>query len=259
MPRPFTSHLPGLTRVSTLFANAWLVDAPDGWVLVDTGLPGYAGRIVHSAERRYGKGTRPHAIVLTHGHLDHSGSAARLAWLWNVPVFVHRYEMPFLDGRLSYPPPDPACRGPLAALARTLPVRSRDLRLRLRDLPRNGSVPFLPGWAWLLTPGHTPGHVSLLRGSDRLLLAGDALCAADAHAGTFTMDRRASQHTMQALAALSPWALATGHGPPRMGPEVPALMRAMAYEPAPRALALGLVALSAALALAQRRRSTALA
>src|SRR5688572_9140167 len=49
--RTFT-HLPGLTRVTTLFVNAWLVDAPDGWVLVDTGLPGYSGRIVHAAELR---------------------------------------------------------------------------------------------------------------------------------------------------------------------------------------------------------------
>jgi glyoxylase-like metal-dependent hydrolase (beta-lactamase superfamily II) len=45
---------------------------------------------------------------------------------------------------------------------------------RLRALPADGSVPGMPGWRWVHTPGHTPGHVSLWRESDRTILAGDA-------------------------------------------------------------------------------------
>ena len=44
------------------------------WVLVDAGLPGTAERIAHAAEARFGKGSRPAAIVMTHAHLDHAGS-----------------------------------------------------------------------------------------------------------------------------------------------------------------------------------------
>src|SRR4051812_29789160 len=40
--------------------------------------------------------------------------------------------------------------------------------------PADGSVPALPSWRAIHTPGHAPGHVSLFRESDRLLLAGDA-------------------------------------------------------------------------------------
>ena len=41
-------------------------------------------------------------------------------------------------------------------------------------LPQTGTIPGLPGWKWIHTPGHSPGHVSLFRESDRVLLAGDA-------------------------------------------------------------------------------------
>lgn len=266
-------HLPGLTRVTTLLVNAWLVDAPHGWVLVDTGLPGYAGRIVNKAELRYGKNTRPHAIVLTHGHIDHAGSAERLARLWNVPVFAHRRELPFLDGRVTYPPADPGIGGALAVLARALPTPSWDLQRRLRPLPLDGRVPFLPGWVWLHTPGHTPGHVSLMRGNDRLLLAGDALCTVDMDAWSFT-DLGAAHASLNGIAALAPWAVAAGHGRPIAGPEVPGLVRELAHAfpggravrrrarpvagfPARHALAVGLLALSAGLALCLGRRSVA--
>ncbi len=32
----------------------------------------------------------------------------------------------------------------------------------------------MAGWQWILTPGHSPGHVSLWRASDRTLIAGAA-------------------------------------------------------------------------------------
>ena len=42
-------------------------------------------------------------------------------------------------------------------------------------LPENGVVPTLAGWTWLMTDGHSPGHVSFFRESDRALIAGDAV------------------------------------------------------------------------------------
>ena len=37
----------------------------------------------------------------------------------------------------------------------------------------------MPGWEWFHTPGHSPGHVSLWRKSDRTLIAGDAFITVD--------------------------------------------------------------------------------
>jgi glyoxylase-like metal-dependent hydrolase (beta-lactamase superfamily II) len=42
-------------------------------------------------------------------------------------------------------------------------------------LPEDGTIPGFPEWRWIHTPGHTVGHVSFFRDSDRVLIAGDAL------------------------------------------------------------------------------------
>ena len=44
------------------------------WVLIDAGLPGFAGAIKHAASERFGEESRPAAILMTHGHFDHVGS-----------------------------------------------------------------------------------------------------------------------------------------------------------------------------------------
>ena len=65
----------------------------------------------------------------------------------------------------------------MARLSSLYPRGPIDLGQRVRSLPSDGSVPGMPGWRWIFTPGHTAGHVSLWRDEDALLLAGDELFA----------------------------------------------------------------------------------
>jgi len=69
------------------------------WVLIDAGLPGFAGAIKHAATERFGKNSRPAAILMTHGHFDHVGSLETLADDWDAPIYAHLLEQPYLDGR----------------------------------------------------------------------------------------------------------------------------------------------------------------
>src|SRR3954469_25866514 len=155
--------------------NVAPVRNPSRWVLIDTGLPGYGPAIRRAAEARFG-GKPPDAIVLTHGHFDHVGSLEDLLATWNVPVYAHALEMPYLTGRSPYPPPDPLVgRGAMAILSRLYPRGPIDLGARVHELPSDGSVPDAPDWRWIHTPGHTPGHVALYRDSDRTLISADAL------------------------------------------------------------------------------------
>ena len=83
--------------------------------------------------------------------------------------------MPYLTGRSAYPPPDPTVGGGvMARTAKLFPNHPYDFRPRIQTLPADGSVPEMPGWRWIHTPGHAPGHVSLFREFDRVLVAGDA-------------------------------------------------------------------------------------
>jgi len=170
----FTQVAPGVWGMKIIFVNIYMVASDDHWVLIDAGLPGATGRIIAMAEEIFG-GKPPAAILMTHGHFDHRGAVVQLSKIWNVPVYAHEMELPYLQGRSAYPPPDPTVGGGLMSLLSVFyPKRPIDLKEKLRQLPADGSVPFLPHWLTVYTPGHSPGHVSFFRNADRLLIAGDA-------------------------------------------------------------------------------------
>ena len=225
-----------LTRLRFLFVNLYLCGTPGSWVLIDAGLQGSAGTIVDSARDRFGAGAGPQAIILTHGHFDHVGAFPELFEHWDVPVYAHRLELPHLTGQADYPPPDPTVGGgAMALMSLAYPNRAIDLGARVRSLPDDGSVPHMPGWRWLHTPGHTAGHVSLFRDDDRCLIAGDAFVTTkqeslyavvtqepEVHGppAYFTPDWANARRSVERLAALRPALAATGHGPPIGGPEL---------------------------------------
>ncbi|MFH5805532.1 MBL fold metallo-hydrolase [Alienimonas sp. DA493] len=241
--------------------NVAFVGAPGcgagNWVLLDAGLPGTADRIREVAAERFAAGGTdagapcpPAAILMTHGHFDHVGVLEELAAEWDVPVLAHPAEAPFLTGRESYPPPDPMAGGGLVNLSSALfPRGPVDVGDRLRTLETDGApdgggpVPPLPGWRWLPTPGHTPGHVSFWRPSDRTLLSGDAVISTEQESAYavatqreevhgppmyFTPDWSAAAASARKLAALEPETLVTGHGRALAGPAMRSALRELA-------------------------------
>jgi glyoxylase-like metal-dependent hydrolase (beta-lactamase superfamily II) len=241
---------PDLAYLRTGIVNLYLYGrpgAPSGsWVLIDAGMPGSAARIIRAADEWIGPDSRPAAIILTHGHFDHVGAVRSLAERWDVPVYAHGLELPYLTGRSSYPPPDPTVGGgAMAAMARLYPRGPIDLSARVRALPDDGSVPGMPGWRWIHTPGHTPGHVSLFREDDRTLIAGDAFVTTKQESATavltqrpeihgppayYTPDWEAARRSVETLAELEPLQVATGHGPPLQGTEMLADLKELARD-----------------------------
>ena len=202
-------------------------DLPE-WILIDAGLKGSAGSIESAAEKRFGKNRPPLAVILTHGQSDHVGALLELAEKWEVAVYAHPLEFPYLDGRSSYPPPDPGVSSGM--MAKTSPMLGRgpiDAARWLRPLPADGTVPGMPNWRWIHTPGHTPGHISLWRPTDRMMIAGDAFVTTAQESVYAVMTQREELHgppqyfttdweqakiSVQKLAALDPEIVVTGHG-----------------------------------------------
>lgn len=244
IPLPFYEAVPlediarGVKGVRVLFVNVFALSPPDSntWTLVDAGLAFSAGKIKHWAENHFGQGTKPQAVLLTHGHFDHVGAIKDLLEQWNVPVYAHPDEFPYLTGQAKYPPPDPSVGGGLMAVISPLyPRTSADLKGKVQPLPPDGSVPNLPGWRWIHTPGHTAGHVSFFREEDKLLLPGDAFCTTDQNSflavtkqrpelhgppAYYTPDWDAARESVRILADLCPRTIAPGHGLAMCGDEV---------------------------------------
>ena len=225
--------------------NVLYYGRPNGeWVLIDAGLPATAALITNAASARFGADRPPSAVVLTHGHIDHVGALRTLAERWNVPIYAHPHEHPYLNGTSAYPKPDTTVGGgAMSLLSKLFPRGPIDVSTWLRPLPEDGSVPFMDGWRWIHTPGHSVGHVSLWRDADRMLVAGDAFITTaqeSAYAVAaqepelhgppmyFTADWQKAASSVRALAALDPEIVVAGHGHAMRGPAMRAALLQLA-------------------------------
>ncbi|TGB05330.1 MBL fold metallo-hydrolase [Halobacillus salinus] len=202
------------------------------WVLVDCGIGHYAKRIIEAAEKRFGNHP-PKAIVLTHGHFDHVGSAEKLADHWDVPIYIHPMEMDYVTGKEDYPVGDATVGGGLfSILSPFFPTKPVRLGKYIQPLPTEGGLPFLNDWTIYHTPGHTPGHISLFRQNDRTLIAGDAIITVKQESSMavfvqhqhvhgppayFTQNWEEAEKSVKKISHLQPSVVITGHGLPMEG------------------------------------------
>ena len=227
--------LPDIFCYTDKIVNIILVGSPEkeDYVLIDAGMPGSANEIISVAEGRFGTNSRPKAIHLTHGHFDHVGAIVELVQHWEVPVFAHELEIPFLTGKTRYPDPDPSVEGGmLAKISSFFPNDPIDLGHHIQQLSLDKSVPYMPEFRWIHTPGHTPGHVSFFRENDQTLIVGDAFVTVKTDSlykvltqeqeingppRYFTSDWESSWESVKRLEALNPSIAITGHGLPMSG------------------------------------------
>jgi glyoxylase-like metal-dependent hydrolase (beta-lactamase superfamily II) len=227
--------LPDVTVLKFTIVNACMAGDGGGWILADTGLGDTYDFILEKSQGRFG-GVPPISIVLTHGHFDHVGSLKRLAEHWDVPVYAHELEIPYITGKKDYPPGDPdADEGMVAKMSPSFPNKSIDIGFRAVALPEDGSIPGCSDWKWIHTPGHTEGHISLFREKDKTLIAGDAftttkqeslssvLTQAEQVKGPpayFTTDWESARRSVERLKALEPDLAVVSHGNPMRGDEL---------------------------------------
>jgi glyoxylase-like metal-dependent hydrolase (beta-lactamase superfamily II) len=218
--------------------NVIMIGTPGSgpWYLVDAGMPHCGDEIRRAAEERFGEGIPPQAILLTHGHFDHVGGIVDLLETWQVPVYAHPDEFPFLTGARDYPEPDPTAEaGLLGKISSFYPHKAINITPALHQLPENGIVPGLTDWKWIHVPGHSPGQVAFSRDNDRTLIAADAFLTVrqdslykvliqkeevNGPPRYFTTDWIAAAESVRRLAELGPQLVIAGHGQAMEGDEL---------------------------------------
>lgn len=152
--------------------NAFIVDGDDGVVLIDTGLPKRHGAILDGLA---GIGRKPEdvaAIVITHGHADHTGGAAVLKRETGAALVASEIDAPVVRGDVAAPAPPILDFPILRNLIGLLPPAEG---VAVDHPVVEGPLPVVSDLAVIPTPGHTAGHMSLLL--DRhggVLFAGDS-------------------------------------------------------------------------------------
>ncbi|MFI5998406.1 MBL fold metallo-hydrolase [Streptomyces sp. NPDC051362] len=217
-------------QVSGSSTNWVIIKDGDSCTLVDTGYPGDHHALLASLDAIGLSPDSVTAVLVTHAHNDHIGSAERLHSEYNVPVLMHHEEVP--HARRDYL--DQVSVGQVLAQAwrpGVIPWAVHALRAGgTTHVPVQHPQEFPPTEALDLpgapvpihTPGHTNGHCAYLLPRSGILISGDALVTAHPTSrligpqllhGMFHADRIRALDALTELEGLAADAIVPGHGP----------------------------------------------
>jgi glyoxylase-like metal-dependent hydrolase (beta-lactamase superfamily II) len=206
--------------VQSLISNAFIIRG-DRTVIVDTGVPGREAAMLQTLDRHGILPSSVSLILLTHGHLDHFGSALALKQATGAPVAIHTADAHCLRSGTN-PPLKPSC-----AMGHVFKpfFQNRTIAPFEPDIvidQERGLGEFGIDARVVFTPGHTPGSVSVML-ADGQWIVGDLLIGgylggviAPGLPGLpyFFDDEEQLRQSIRAMVALGPTQIHVGHGGP---------------------------------------------
>lgn len=205
--------------VRSSFVNAFIVKG-ERTIIIDTGMPGFGGKILAKMEEQGIKPGDVSLILITHGHHDHYGSAAFLKEKTGAPVAIHKNDAQALRTAVN-PPfyPVGATGRIMAAMAGMMKPRDAkglepDILIEEEmDLAKFG----IEGKV-IPTPGHTAGCVTvLLAGGCALqgdMIFGGMLRKHSPQFPYFCQDKKQLLKSIQLILDKNPKIIYAGHGGP---------------------------------------------
>lgn len=209
--------------------QAYAVELAEGWALIDTGPTGHAQEILGSLRRLGAHPDELRAILLTHSHPDHTGSAAALASITRAPILAGAADAAIIRGEAPQPPPvlldwerplfetyaAPVPPAPPAPVHREL-GDGDDLHTPHDTADGEPQANWGEPAAIVAVPGHTPGSIALHLPSSGVLFTGDTVAngADGVMLGVFNIDRALAISSFHRQAALNVEVACFGHGDP---------------------------------------------
>ena len=193
-----------------------------GLVLVDAGAPGMTERLVKQLRKLEIKPRDIGLIVITHGHMDHIGSAADIKKLTGAPLAMHQEDRACLEqGRIKLPPGVNAWGRVLIKMMRlvgtgtTAAPAEVDVVLGAEDFSLE---PYGLSGRVIHTPGHSPGSVSLVLDDGRVIAGDAAMNGLPLRLGAglpvFAENMGRLRESWRRLLALNPTTIYPSHGRP---------------------------------------------
>jgi glyoxylase-like metal-dependent hydrolase (beta-lactamase superfamily II) len=209
-------------------ANAFLIRGSRP-ILVDTGLPGNAPKILAALQAEGYKPWDLALIIITHVHTDHFGSAATLAGATGAPVLVHSSEADALTTGATLPAVPASFLGRMLALMigkhapapelAIKPVIQVDAPYRLDAFGTDGSV--------IPIPGHTRGSLSIQLTNGEVIIGDLVMGMLPAHKPQlplFAENMDAAKKSLRTILDARPTVIYTGHGGPFTCDQLEALL-----------------------------------
>jgi len=147
-------------------SNVYLIDNGAELLVVDTGTPGNAKKIVEYIQKLGRKPSEVSTIILTHYHMDHAGSAKDLQELTGAKVAASQADTDYINGTKPYPKPKNLLLRAANSLIKVAPV---SVSIILKDGDKIGGLTVIDA------SGHTPGSIFLYDASHNALFSGDTL------------------------------------------------------------------------------------
>lgn len=204
--------MPITPNLTMLRVNGWQLYVwrdEDSVTLIDTGAPGSGAEILSAVPGI-------DRMVLTHGHVDHSGSAAELRASTGAPVLAGTGDATAVRTGAALPPPVfedwevPIYQRVTAILPDAAPPVPVD-----RELVDGDVLDFGGGAEVLAIPGHTDGSIAIHLPRHGVLFTGDTIAnVGTVMLGAFNQDRAQTVASFQRLAALDVETACFGHGEP---------------------------------------------
>jgi glyoxylase-like metal-dependent hydrolase (beta-lactamase superfamily II) len=170
----FTSNLRSrIVPIRGIMGYCHLLFEEDGksCILLDTGLWGEIP-LIKSALRRRGLSVQNiKAILMTHGHLDHSGNLAEIRKMTSAPIYAHPAEQDIINGVFPYKGVNAWC-GSLENLGRRILRVGRPVEIDV-EIEDGQTLPFFDGLTVVHLPGHTLGHCGFFSKIHSTLFCGD--------------------------------------------------------------------------------------